>query len=151
MLGYVRKISSQKKMKVRNSVKYKLRHCRWLIVDATLEASGAPVHELDGALGLDGCHCCIHIFWHHISWATERSRGNPWAPKNLFIGLVHPIHMWKHRFLWLVLKNLGDGTWANALRIKNTMGVFFRTRGLWPAASRSPGVSNDYLPQFLDL
>ena len=30
-------------------------------------ASGAPVHELDGALGLDGGHCCVHVLWHHIA------------------------------------------------------------------------------------
>ena len=42
-------------------------HCGWLIVDAALEASGAPVHELDGSLGLDGGHRCVHILWHHIS------------------------------------------------------------------------------------
>ena len=40
-----------------------------MIVDAALEASGAPIHELDGALGLDGGNCRIHILWHHISWA----------------------------------------------------------------------------------
>merc|ERR1712174_85690 len=28
----------------------------WLVVDATLEAGGTPVDELDGALGLDGGH-----------------------------------------------------------------------------------------------
>ena len=43
-------------------------HSRWLIVDATLEASGAPVHELDGSLGLDGCNGRVHILWHHISF-----------------------------------------------------------------------------------
>jgi hypothetical protein len=42
-----------------------------LIVDAALEASGAPIHELDGSLGLDGGNCRIHILWHHISWANE--------------------------------------------------------------------------------
>merc|ERR1712066_204967 len=31
-------------------------HSRWLIVDAALEACWAPIHELDGALGLDGGH-----------------------------------------------------------------------------------------------
>ena len=40
---------------------------KWLIVDATLEASGAPIHELDGTLGLDGGHCRVHILRHHIS------------------------------------------------------------------------------------
>merc|ERR1712224_1060475 len=29
-------------------------HCWWLVIDATLKASRAPVNELDGTLGLDG-------------------------------------------------------------------------------------------------
>ena len=40
---------------------------KWLIVDATLEACGAPIHELDGTLGLDGGHCSVHILWHNIT------------------------------------------------------------------------------------
>merc|ERR1712217_688384 len=31
---------------------------RGLVIDATLEAGGAPVHELDSPLCLDGCHPC---------------------------------------------------------------------------------------------
>ena len=42
-------------------------HSWWLVVDANLEASGAPVHELDGALGLDGCNGSIDILWHDIT------------------------------------------------------------------------------------
>ena len=38
-----------------------------LVVDAALEASGAPVHKLDGALGLDGSHCCVYVLWHDIA------------------------------------------------------------------------------------
>ena len=36
--------------------------CRGLIVDADFEASGAPVDELDGSLGLDGGDGCIDVF-----------------------------------------------------------------------------------------
>ena len=44
------------------------RHHRWrLVVDAALEASGAPIHELDGALGLDGGNCRVHVLWYNIS------------------------------------------------------------------------------------
>ena len=32
-----------------------------LVVDAALEAGGAPVHKLDGALGLDGGHSSVDI------------------------------------------------------------------------------------------
>ena len=42
-------------------------NCRRLIVDTALETSGAPVHELNGTLRLDGGHGCVHILWHHIS------------------------------------------------------------------------------------
>merc|ERR1711881_43476 len=34
---------------------------RGLVVDTALEASGAPVHELDGTLGLDGGHGSVHV------------------------------------------------------------------------------------------
>ena len=42
-------------------------HGGWLVVDAALEAGGAPIHELDGALGLDGCHSSIHILGHDVT------------------------------------------------------------------------------------
>ncbi len=38
-----------------------------LVVDAALETSGAPVHKLNGALGLDGSNSGIHVFGHHIT------------------------------------------------------------------------------------
>lgn len=44
------------------------RHDGWgLVVDADLEASGTPVNELDGALGLDGGDGSIDILGHHIT------------------------------------------------------------------------------------
>ena len=44
------------------------RHHSWrLVVDAHLEASGTPVHKLDGALGLHGGDCRIHILGDDIS------------------------------------------------------------------------------------
>merc|ERR1712151_417118 len=41
-------------------------NCWRLVVDPTLETCGTPVHELDGPLGLNGGHCCIHILGHNI-------------------------------------------------------------------------------------
>mmetsp|Transcript_2356 Transcript_2356/g.15753 ORF Transcript_2356/g.15753 Transcript_2356/m.15753 type:complete len:211 (-) Transcript_2356:816-1448(-) len=38
-----------------------------LAVDPALETSGAPVHKLDGALGLCGLDSHIHILGHHIA------------------------------------------------------------------------------------
>ena len=32
-----------------------------------LESSWAPVHELNGSLGLDCSNGCIHVLWYHIS------------------------------------------------------------------------------------
>ena len=46
-------------------------HRRRLIVDAALEASGAPVHKLDGALGLNGGDRCIHVFWYNVSTVPD--------------------------------------------------------------------------------
>ena len=42
-------------------------HGRRLVVDAALEAGGAPVHKLDGALGLDGSHCRVHILRNDVT------------------------------------------------------------------------------------
>ena len=51
------------------------RHHRWrLVVDAALEARGAPVHELNGALGLDGGHGGVHVLGHHIALVLRVAR-----------------------------------------------------------------------------
>lgn len=51
-----------------------------LVVDAALEASGAPVHKLDGALGLDGGNRSVHVLhstinqielWHQLSTSVQ--------------------------------------------------------------------------------
>ena len=40
---------------------------RRLVVDADLEAGGAPVDELDAALRLDGGDGGVHVLGHHVS------------------------------------------------------------------------------------
>merc|ERR1711865_333420 len=42
-------------------------HGWWLVVDSALEASGAPVDELDGALGLDGGNGSVHVLGDNVS------------------------------------------------------------------------------------
>jgi hypothetical protein len=42
-----------------------------LVVDSALEASRAPVHELDGALGLDCGHSSVHVLGNHITTVHE--------------------------------------------------------------------------------
>merc|ERR1719393_598381 len=46
-------------------------HSWWLVVDAALEASWAPVDELDGALGLDGGNGSVHVLWHDVTAVHE--------------------------------------------------------------------------------
>merc|ERR1711920_939998 len=41
-------------------------HGRRLVVDATLETSGAPVYKLDRALGLNGCDGRVHVLGDHV-------------------------------------------------------------------------------------
>ena len=47
-------------------------HCRWLVVDTALEASRAPVHKLDGTLGLNGGHRCVHVLWYNVTSVPEQ-------------------------------------------------------------------------------
>mmetsp|Transcript_20367 Transcript_20367/g.51604 ORF Transcript_20367/g.51604 Transcript_20367/m.51604 type:complete len:489 (-) Transcript_20367:102-1568(-) len=49
-------------------------HGGGLVVDAALEARGAPVDELDGALGLDGGHSGVHVLGHHITAVHQAAR-----------------------------------------------------------------------------
>merc|ERR1712159_402527 len=46
-------------------------HSGWLVVDAALETSGAPVDELDGALGLDGGDSGVHVLGDDITTVHE--------------------------------------------------------------------------------
>jgi hypothetical protein len=39
-----------------------------------LETSGAPVHELDGPLGLDGGDGGIHVLGHHVTAVEHAAR-----------------------------------------------------------------------------
>ncbi|KAJ0494268.1 hypothetical protein HanIR_Chr12g0595531 [Helianthus annuus] len=44
------------------------RNHRWrLIINPTFESSRAPVDKLNRPLCFNSCHCCIHIFWDHIT------------------------------------------------------------------------------------
>lgn len=44
---------------------------RGLVVDATLKTSGAPVHELDGPLSLDGGYGSIDVLGHNVTAVHE--------------------------------------------------------------------------------
>ncbi|GER37418.1 P-loop containing nucleoside triphosphatehydrolases superfamily protein, partial [Striga asiatica] len=46
-------------------------HSWWLVVDAALESSRAPVDKLNGAFGFDSGHSCINILWDHITSVHE--------------------------------------------------------------------------------
>jgi len=81
----------------------------WLVVDSDLEASWAPVDELDGSLGLDGCnsgvdvlgdnittvqHTAGHVFsvtritFHHLVGWLEASVGDLGNGELLVVGLL---------------------------------------------------------------
>ena len=50
-------------------------HLWWLIANANLETSRAPVHKLDGSLGFDGRYSSVHFFRHNIP-AIEQASGH---------------------------------------------------------------------------
>ena len=49
-------------------------HSRRLVINANLEASGAPVHKPDGTLGLDGGNGSTEIFGNHVA-TVQQSAG----------------------------------------------------------------------------
>ena len=46
----------------------------WLVVDANLESSWAPVNELDGSLGLDGSNGGVDILGDNITTVEQAAR-----------------------------------------------------------------------------
>ena len=56
-----------------------------LVVDAALEAGGAPVHELHRALGLDGGDGRVHVLGHHVT-AVHQAAGHELAVAGVALG-----------------------------------------------------------------
>jgi hypothetical protein len=48
-------------------------HLRRLKANANLETRWAPVDELDGALGLQGCNSIVYIVWNDITTVEQAS------------------------------------------------------------------------------
>jgi hypothetical protein len=74
---------------------------RGLVVDAALETGGAPVDELDGALGLDGCDGEVDVLGDDVA-AVHEAAGHVLAVAGVALG---------HHGGWLEdgVGNLGDG------------------------------------------
>merc|ERR1711987_40712 len=60
-------------------------HGGWLVVDAALEASGAPVDKLDGALGLDGGDGSVHVLGDDVT-AVHHAAGHVLAVAGVALG-----------------------------------------------------------------
>ena len=54
----------------------------WLVVDADLEASRTPVHQLDGELALDGGDGGVDILGDHVS-AEQKAAGHVFSVEGL--------------------------------------------------------------------
>merc|ERR1712054_33379 len=62
------------------------RHDGWrLVVDAALEASRAPVHELDGTLGLDGGNGGVHVLGDNVT-TVHHAAGHVLAMTRVALG-----------------------------------------------------------------
>jgi len=48
-------------------------HLGWLVADTNLEASWAPIDELDGALGLESGNGAVYVVWHNIATVKQAS------------------------------------------------------------------------------
>merc|ERR1719171_2983187 len=60
-------------------------HSGWLVVDAALETSGTPVHELDGALGLDGGNSSVHVLGDDIT-TVHQAHSHVFAVAGIALG-----------------------------------------------------------------
>merc|ERR1719401_53651 len=50
-------------------------HHGWrLVIDSTFKSRWAPVHELNGALRLDGRNGCVHVLWNDIATIHHTAR-----------------------------------------------------------------------------
>jgi len=56
-----------------------------LLVDAALEAGRAPVDELDGALGLDGRDCGVHVLGDDVT-AVHQAASHVFAVARVALG-----------------------------------------------------------------
>lgn len=57
----------------------------WLVIDTALETSGAPIHELDGPLGLDCGNGCIDILGYNVS-AVHETAGHVLSMTGIALG-----------------------------------------------------------------
>ena len=62
---------------------------KWLIVDAALEASWTPVNKLNGTLGLDSGHGCVHILGHHVASLNNSWQKNQVQKPKLLQPILH--------------------------------------------------------------
>eukprot|EP00976_Prorocentrum_cordatum_P072379 1180690-Prorocentrum_minimum.AAC.2 len=87
-------------------------HGGGLVVDAALEAGGAPVHELDGTLGLDGGHGGVHVLGDDVT-AVHQAAGHVLAVAGVALGhhgggLKHGVGHLSHGQLLVVRLLRGD-------------------------------------------
>ena len=65
-------------------------HSGRLVINANLEASGAPIHKLDAMLGLDGVSGSIDIFGNNITTVQQEEQAMylPWQGLHFTIWLA---------------------------------------------------------------
>jgi len=109
--GLVPFVSKEKKRKKQMQPNCGDRYYTWhhggrLVVDPDFEPRGAPVHELDGALGLDGAHRGVHVLGHHVPSVHHGAR-DVLAVARVALGhhagrLEHAVGQLRHRQLLVV-------------------------------------------------
>ena len=101
----------------------------WLVVDTDLEASGAPIHKLDGPLGLDCSDGRIDIFGDNIS-SVQHTAGHvlavTWVTLHHLVGwLKCCIGYLRHRKL-LVVGLLSRDDWSIGGQREVDTGVWYQ-------------------------
>ena len=79
-------------------------HSGRLVINANLEASGAPIHKLDAMLGLDGVSGSINIFGNNITTVAQEEQAMylPWRGLHFTIWLKASIGDLCYRKLFMV-------------------------------------------------
>ena len=102
----------------------------WLVADAALESSGAPINKLDNAPCLDGGYSYIHALGHHIT-SVHQAAGH--VPDMAWVTFGYHSHSWDFGAAALQFRHLtwtcsADCAESEMMQWRRSMAEAFRRR-----------------------